>query len=131
MPQCQSSRSFCFAQQCTERLQSFTSETSCNYYNTSVSALIHLVTACHTVVTFFFIIAQLTPVFFCQYFLKVKTICLCFVGFEAVLKPHSRQPVKVSRSGLAGQVKGMPSTISACVPGLTSWMQFVFHKLAF
>lgn len=81
----------------------------------------------------------ITPVFLSQYYLKVKTICFCFVGFVAVFQAPlwatSERQLILAHS----LSKRCASNISAvcfcsaapiCVPELTSWMQFVFYKLA-
>lgn len=55
----------------------------------------------------------ITTVFLSQYFLKVKTICFCFVGFVATFKAPLGQPVQIKWSWPAGWVNGAVSNISA------------------
>lgn len=55
----------------------------------------------------------ITKVFLSQYFLKVKTICFCFVGFVATFKAPLGQPVQIRWSWPAGWVNGAVSNISA------------------
>lgn len=55
----------------------------------------------------------ITTVFLSQYFLKVKTICFCFVGFVAIFKAPLGQPVQIRWCWPAGWVNGAVSNISA------------------